>query len=71
MGLFRAAFNQIQMELVCADPAKAMHVIQNAGLTLADVEFIDDLSLRFTVSGRGCRQLTALARRKGWQVRLC
>ena len=70
MGLFRAVFNRIQMELVCADPAKAMHVIQNAGLTLADVEFIDDLSFRFTVSGHGCRNLTALARRKGWQVRL-
>lgn len=70
MGLFRAAIDRMEMELVCADPAKAMNVIQNAGLSLENVEFIDDLCIRFMVSSSACRKLTALARRKGWQVRL-
>ena len=60
----------ITIELTSADPANTLQRLQNAGITLLDVESPGDFRLRFRISRADQKSVTALADKQGeaWKV---
>lgn len=69
MGFRRSISGQVQTELTCADIPRALSYIRSSGLTVFDVQFVDDLCIRLTVSRSDCKKLERIADQKGWQLR--
>lgn len=70
MGTRRSISGLMQMELTCADIPKALSYIRSSGLTAFDVQYVDDLCIRLTLSRSDSKKLQLIAHQKGWQLRL-
>ena len=58
------------MELVSADPSGVLTALQQQGFELHDVRWIDDLTIRFCVSGKQFRALERIAAGKGYELKI-
>lgn len=70
MNFWKSVFGQVRAELTCADPGQALGYLTIRGMDLADVAWVDDLTVRFSLDRRWARALRAVAREKDWQVTL-
>ncbi len=70
MNFWRSLAGKLELTLHCADPSYALSLLENAGLTLEQVQLVDELTVRFTLSRSQYRALRRIADKRGFGVRL-
>ena len=70
MGIFRSLGGQVRLSLTSADPPKALTEIRSLGVSVSGIQYVDDLCLHMTVSGKGWKRIEVYAAKKGWDARV-
>ncbi len=70
MGLTGLFSGTVRLELTSADPAGALHRINDMGIPVWDVARIGELTVVFTATRRNYPKITKMAERKGEQLRI-
>ncbi len=68
MNLWQSFAGALEIELKCADPAFALSRLQDKGIALHNVRFIDELTVCFTVSRLSLKMLRSVADKRGFAV---
>lgn len=70
MGIFRSLSGMLLVELTSADISGMLRTVNEAGITVRDVQTGGDLTVCFTVAQRDLHSIEMLASRKGARVKL-
>lgn len=70
MDLWHSLNGMVMIEIISADPAAALSQIYNHGIALDNVQFVDELTLRFRVHRQNVKKIIAYADRRGekWRI---
>lgn len=71
MDIWRSLSGAMDVSLTSADPNGALLAIQNAGITIMDIESDGALTLRFRIGRHDGRRLADIAEKRGETVRVC
>jgi len=70
MGLWLSLTGMLQIEMKCADPSYALTQMQQRGITLNSVQYVDEFTVSFSVSRMQIHAVRALAQKRGFELRL-
>lgn len=67
MDLWHSLNGLVEMEIISADPAASLSRIYNLGITLENVKFADELTIRFRVRRQNLKRILLLTEARGEQ----
>ncbi len=70
MNLWQSLAGAVVVTLHCAAPAFALSVLEQGGIILSRVQFVDELTVTMTVSRTGLKKLVQISDKRGFEVKL-
>ena len=70
MNFWQSLAGSLEVKLHCADPSYAISLLEQSGIPLRKVQFVDELTIHFTVSRWDIQKLRLIAEKRGFEVRI-
>lgn len=70
MDLWHSLNGAVTIQIICADPAAVLSALYGHGIPMEDVQFVDELTLRFQVQRQYTKMVIAYAEKRGenWKI---
>ena len=70
MNFWQSLAGSLEVTLHCADPSYALSLLEQAGITLHNIRFVDELTIALTVGRWDLKTLRSIAVKRGFDVKV-